>query len=81
MWMLEWSKIYINVVKREKNIRICNVISRLVERKKNLKEVGDIYYGMELVTRKELKYVPWKNPLKFGLHNWWQILFVTKRLN
>jgi predicted CopG family antitoxin len=45
-------------VKREKNIRICNVISRLVERKKNLKEVGDIYYGMELVTRKELKYVP-----------------------
>jgi hypothetical protein len=52
-----------------------------VERKKNLKEVGDIYYGMELVTRKELKYVPWKNPLKFGLHNWWQILFVTKRLN
>jgi hypothetical protein len=29
----------------------------LVERKKQLEEVGDIYYGMELVIRKEVKYV------------------------
>jgi hypothetical protein len=28
-----------------------------MERKKNLEEVGDIYYGMELVIRKEVKYV------------------------
>jgi hypothetical protein len=47
-------------MKRGKNIGICNVISKLVERKKNLKEVGDIYYGMELITGKELKYVPLK---------------------
>jgi hypothetical protein len=43
--------------KGEKNIGICNVISRLVERKNNLKKVGVIYYGMELVIRKELKHV------------------------
>jgi len=36
---------------------ICTVISKLVERKKNLKEIGDIYYGMEFVTGEELKYV------------------------
>jgi hypothetical protein len=28
-----------------------------VEKKKNLEEVGDIYYGMELVIMKEVKYV------------------------
>jgi hypothetical protein len=55
--MLELSKIHINFMKREKKIGICNVISRLVERKNNLKEVGNMYYGMELVIRKELKYV------------------------
>ncbi len=77
MWILELSKIYINLKKREKNIGICNVISRSMERKKNLEEVGDIYYGMELVIRKEVKYVrfitniygPWWNPLKFGMHD------------
>jgi hypothetical protein len=49
---------------------------------------------MELIIRKELQYVilkmcifftkiygPWRNPLKFGMHDWWQILFVVKRLN
>jgi predicted CopG family antitoxin len=42
--MLELGKIYIKFMKREKkNIRICNVISRLVEKKKNLEEVGDIF--------------------------------------
>ncbi len=55
--MLELSKIYINFMKKERKIGICNVISRLVERKKQFKKVGDIYYGMQLVLRKELKYV------------------------
>jgi len=38
---------------------ICNVISRLVEKKKNFKKGWRIiYYGMELVLiRKEMKYV------------------------
>ncbi len=40
-----------------KNTRIQNVIFRLVDRKNNLEEVGDIYHGMELVIRKEVKYV------------------------
>jgi hypothetical protein len=40
-----------------KNTRIQNVIFRLVDRKNNLEEVGDIYHGMELVVRKEVKYV------------------------
>jgi hypothetical protein len=44
-------------MKKEINIGICNVISRLVEMKKNLEKVGDIYYGMELIIEKELKYV------------------------
>jgi hypothetical protein len=44
-------------MKRERNIGICNFISMLVERKKQLKKVGDIYYGMELIIRKELQYV------------------------
>jgi hypothetical protein len=44
-------------MKRERNIGIYNVISRLVERKKQLEKVGDIYYGMQLVLRKELKHV------------------------
>jgi hypothetical protein len=44
--MLELSKIYINFIKRERNIGICNVISKLVEKKKQLERVGDIYYGM-----------------------------------
>ncbi len=57
MWMLELSKIYIDFMKRERNIGISNVISRLVERKKQLKKVEDICYGMQLVLRKELKYV------------------------
>jgi len=30
-------------MKRGKNIGICNVISKLVEKKKNLEEVGDIF--------------------------------------
>ncbi len=55
--MLILSKIYINFMKKEINIGICNVISRLVEMKKNLEKVGDIYYGMELIIEKELKYV------------------------
>jgi hypothetical protein len=28
-----------------------------VERKKNLEEVGNIYYGTKLVIRKEVKYL------------------------
>ncbi len=43
MWQLELSKFYIKFMKRGKNIGICNVISKLVERKKNLEEVGDIF--------------------------------------
>jgi hypothetical protein len=43
MWKLKLSKIYIKFMKRGKNIGICNVISKLVERKKNLDEVGDIF--------------------------------------
>jgi len=46
MWMLKLSKIYINFIKKERNIGICNVISRLVEKKKQLEKVGNIYYGM-----------------------------------
>jgi len=57
MWMLKQSKIYIDFMKRERNIGICNVISRLVERKFFKKKVGDIYYGMQFVLRIELKYV------------------------
>ncbi len=57
MWMLKLTKIYINLKKTKKNMEIWNVISRLVEGKKNLEEVGDIYHGMELVIRKEVKYV------------------------
>jgi len=44
--MLKLRKIYINFIKKERNIGICNVISRLVERKKQLEGVGNIYYGM-----------------------------------
>jgi hypothetical protein len=44
-------------MKRERNIGIYNVISNLVERKKQLEKVGDIYYGMQLALRKELKHV------------------------
>jgi hypothetical protein len=50
--MLKLSKTYINFMKRERNIGICNVISMLVERKKQLEKVGDMYYGMKLVIRK-----------------------------
>jgi len=55
--MLKLTKIYINFMKREINIGICNVISRLVERKKQLEKARDIYYGMELIIRQELKYM------------------------
>jgi hypothetical protein len=41
--MLKLAKIYINFMKRERNIGICSVISKLVERRKQLKKVGDIY--------------------------------------
>jgi len=34
MWVLELTKIYINLMERERNIVICNVISMLVKRKK-----------------------------------------------
>ncbi len=44
-------------MKRARNIGICNVNFMLVGRKGQLKKVRDIYYGMELVIRKELKYV------------------------
>jgi hypothetical protein len=40
--MLKLNKIYINFMKGKKNIGICNVISRLLERKKQLEKVGDI---------------------------------------
>jgi hypothetical protein len=55
--MLKLSKIYIFWKRREKNIGILNVISRLVERKKNLEKIEDIYHGGELVIRKEVKYL------------------------
>jgi hypothetical protein len=51
--MLELTRIYINFMKKEKNIGICIVISKLVEKIKQLKKVGDIYYGMELVIWQE----------------------------
>jgi len=44
-------------MKRERNIGICNVISKLVERKKQLEKVGDIYYRMELVIGIEFENV------------------------
>jgi hypothetical protein len=45
-------------MKRGKNIGICNVISKLVERKKNLKEVGNIFImEWNLFIRKKVKYV------------------------
>jgi len=44
-------------MKKEINIGICSVISKLVEKRKQLEKVGDVYYGMELVIRKKLKYV------------------------
>jgi hypothetical protein len=44
-------------MKKEKTIEICRVISKLVERIKKLKMVGDICYGMEFVIRQKLKYV------------------------
>jgi hypothetical protein len=55
--MLKLTKIYINFMKKEINIGICSVISKLVEKRKQLEKVGDVYYGMELVIRKKLKYV------------------------
>jgi low affinity Fe/Cu permease len=56
----------INFIKRKIDNLICFVISMLMERKKNeiviiereqLEKVGDIYYEMEVVIKKELKYV------------------------
>jgi len=45
-------------MKRGKNIGICNVISKLVERKKNLEEVGNIFImESNLFIRKKVKYV------------------------
>jgi hypothetical protein len=49
--MLKLTKILHKFMKKEINIGICSVISRLVERRKQLEKVGDIYYGMELVIR------------------------------
>jgi hypothetical protein len=57
-------------MKRERNIGICNVISKLVERKKQLEKVGDIYYRMELVIRIELKYVLLKMCTFFHKYLW-----------
>ncbi len=56
---MELGKIYIKFMKRGNIYIICNVISRLVEKKKNFKKGWRIiYYGMELVIiRKEMKYV------------------------
>jgi hypothetical protein len=68
--MLELSNIYINLMKKERNIGICNVISKLVERKKQLENIGDIYYGMELVIRIELKYVLLKMCTFFHKYLW-----------
>jgi hypothetical protein len=49
---------------------IKNVISRLMERKNHLKEVEDIYHRMELVTRKQVKYVLLKMNTFYNKYLW-----------
>jgi hypothetical protein len=41
-----------------------------VEGKENLEEVGDIYHGMELVIRKEMKYVLLKMCMFYFKYLW-----------
>jgi hypothetical protein len=42
----------------------------LVDKKKNLEEVRDIYHGMELVIRKEVKYVLLKMSTFYHKYLW-----------
>jgi hypothetical protein len=92
--MLELSKIYINFIKRERNIGICNVISKLVGKKKTVRKGWRYILWNATYYKKRIKicafenvcifsqiFISLKNPLKFGMHDWWQILFVAKRLN
>jgi hypothetical protein len=48
---------YHRFFKKGKKHQNLNVIFRLLDRKNNLEKVGDIYHKMELVIRKEMKYV------------------------